>query len=263
MVDAGLHLDDRRQREPEDLVHPAFHFAGDLGAFAALLHFHSHHQPGVRQAEETREHRAGRTVTDVVRLRTGEHYIGSVAADGRRQSAGGGERVAALEGVVLEMHGPFGTERETFAQRFFHSLGPDAVNDHLAAGFFGNAQAFFEGVFVAFVDHVFEVFLVEPAAVFGNAQPGFGVGDLLDADRYAHRALPELPGEAPEPIGVEWGEWAGGGDGRPRRFCSRAKLSQPDGAEKRPRLSARKSFADRGLGQPGRDSCMDMDEPAC
>ena len=188
LVDARLHLDDRRQLDAEDLVQAGLHLAGHLGG-TALLHLQAHHQPGVGPAEVAGDDRAGRAVADVVGLRAGEHEVERLARQRRRQRAAGGHRVAAGEGGVVEVDGACGAERQRLAQRLLQARRAEAVHHHLAAGGLGDAQPLLQGVLVALVDDEGQLLLGHPAPVGGHLEACLGIGHLFDANGYTHEVV--------------------------------------------------------------------------
>ncbi len=185
-IQAGLNH--RRQLEAEDLVHAAFHLTRHLGR--PVLELDAHHQPGVGPSQVAGQHRAGGAVAGVVGLGAGEHQVGLLGLDRRRQGAGGGGGVAPQERFVLEVHRAHRAERQALAQRLLHTLRPEADHHHLAAGLLRQLQPFFESVAVAFVDHERQVVFVDPPAVRRDPQTCLRIGHLLDTDSNSHTDSP-------------------------------------------------------------------------
>jgi hypothetical protein len=189
MIDAGLDLQDGGEGHAGDLVDAALHLAGHLDRLAALLQLDAHDQPDVRQAEPAGEHRAGAAVADVVGLRAGEHEIEALPLHRGGKGAAGGEGVAAQEGGIGKVDGARRAEGERLAQRLFDALRPEAEHHHLAAGLLGELEPLLQSVFIALVDDERQVLFLQPPAVAADAQPGLGVGDLLDADGDLHAEI--------------------------------------------------------------------------
>ncbi len=186
MVDAGLHLEHRRQPQAEDLVLARFHLAHDARRPAAVLDLDAHHQPGVRQSESSGHQGRGDAPAQVVRLRAGEDQVERLASDRRGESARGRHRVAQRERRIVQVGGAIGAQGERLAQRLAHALGAEAEHHHLAAALLADLERLLERALVALVDDEREVLFLDPGPLLVEAQASLGVGHLLDADRDLH-----------------------------------------------------------------------------
>ena len=104
------------------------------------------------------------------------------------------------------MHGTRRAEGQSLAQSFFDPVRTETEDDDLAAGFLGDLQRLLDGMLVALVDHVPQIFLVEPAAVLADPEACLGVGNLFDTHSDIHRDLLKLEsGTLHEPDPAEAG----------------------------------------------------------
>jgi hypothetical protein len=162
LVDAGLHRDDGRQLQVDDLqlVVPELPLDPHL---RAVLQGHPHDGGRTWPSHAPGHEPTHLGVVVVVRLQAGEDEGEPLFLHRRGDHAGQGERVASFEGCVLDVNGSIGAGREAGPQD-----GRGAIRPHRQRHHFGRhtgileLQHLLQGIAIVVVEAECQIALVNP-----------------------------------------------------------------------------------------------------
>ena len=110
----------------------------------------------------------------------GSSFSNADLAERGGQGPRGLDRVGAVEGRVVDVHGLVGTHGQRLADGVGGAVRTGGEHGHLAALGLLDQQRFFDGALVDLVEHGVGGLAVEREVTVGELALGPGVGDLLD-----------------------------------------------------------------------------------